>query len=109
MIVRGMLLGILLISVSTIAYGKDDPCPDKMLVEVSGTVKFLAPEKDGSVAIHLTDSHAKCLDIVWWVIVARPVKPACKPGAKLVARVPIDDVPFAPYLGWGDAVSYSCR
>jgi hypothetical protein len=109
MIVRGMLLGILLISASTIAHGKEDPCPAKMLVEITGTVKFLSTEKPGSVTIHLTDGRAKCLQNVRWVVVENPVKPACKPGAKLVAKVPLEDIIFIDGPDWGDAVSYSCR
>ena len=104
---RPLLIGAFLVCASTIAYGKGDPCPDNMLVEVTGVVKSSFANKAGGITIVLTDGYAKCLEKVTTVSVSEPIKPSCKPGAKLVAKVPLHDT--IVLLLYGDAVSYSCR
>jgi hypothetical protein len=104
---RPVSIGVLLVFISAIAYGKDDPCPNKMLVEVTGTVHSTNANKAGGITVHLTNGRAKCLDAVWFVEVDKPLKPSCKPGATLVAKVPLEDT--ITMLLWGPAVSYSCR
>jgi hypothetical protein len=108
MIFQRILLGVLLMSASTIAYGADDPCPDNMLVEVTGTVREMYVNKGGGITIWLIGGVAKCLEKVPYIAVEQPVKPACKVGARLVAKVAIDNGPF-DLMAWSDAVSYSCR
>jgi hypothetical protein len=104
---RPILIGALLVCLSTTVNGKDDPCSDNMLVEVTGTVKETYANKAGGITIILTGGYAKCLEKVSTVFVSEPIKPSCKPGAKLVAKVPLHDT--IVMLLYGDAVSYACR
>lgn len=103
----GAFVAVGLLVVSASAHGAER-CKEGMIVELSGNIKEVRPNRGGGLTVFLLNGNAACLEKTGHIAVDKPIQPSCRVGAKLAAKVSILDM--AGEFWYADrTISYSCN